>query len=338
MKLTKQTLAAYEIHHLVKELNVLINGKINNVFQPEKNVLFFEFHIPNIGKKFMKVANGKYLYLSDKKALSVAPKGFCKSLRQHLNNSRIRKIEQLGFERIVKITLEKENIFELIIEFIPPGNILLLKDNLILTALHYPKYKDRLLRPNSDYSHPTKIYDILDITKEQLTKLLKESDKETLVKSLAIELGLGGTYAEALLKDYDKDILPKDADIDKVFKLTQDFINQKTEPTYYENEISPINYKEGGTSYTTLSEMMDSDLSVEVKKLTPLDIEIKKLNNIINSQSKTIENLDKKAQDTKIKGDKIFENYQLIQEMIKNKNHPKIVSTERNLITVDIDE
>ena len=48
------------------------------------------------------------------------------------------------------------------------------------------------------YEYPKREYNLLELPKQQLKELLASSNK-TIVKVLALELGLGGLYAEEVL-------------------------------------------------------------------------------------------------------------------------------------------
>ena len=46
-------LSSNEIRIIADELNYLVDGKINNIFQKEKKDLWLEFHVPNKGKTYL---------------------------------------------------------------------------------------------------------------------------------------------------------------------------------------------------------------------------------------------------------------------------------------------
>ena len=56
-------------------------------------------------------------------------------LRKKIGTARLRKISQIGFERILNLEFEsKETKYNLIAEIFSKGNIILLKENKILVA------------------------------------------------------------------------------------------------------------------------------------------------------------------------------------------------------------
>ncbi len=117
---------ALELHYLLSELKVLVGGKIDQIYQPEKKELLFSFHIPSVGKKILRVKVPNFLYLTEfKGGMPETPADYCIFLRRRLENARLREISQKGFERVVEFSFEKaESKFYLIIELFSKGNAL----------------------------------------------------------------------------------------------------------------------------------------------------------------------------------------------------------------------
>src|SRR3989338_7580165 len=96
----------------------------------------------------------------------------CLYLRKKLLGARIRKLEQKGFERIVEIEIEKqEGKLSLFIELFGKGNIILVKDNKILSAVEQQKWADRSVMPGNDYIFPNKPINFLKMDEEQFREL-----------------------------------------------------------------------------------------------------------------------------------------------------------------------
>ncbi len=47
----KKNLAALELSYVVKELDVLIDAKLDKIYHPDKKTLLLQFHITGYGKK-----------------------------------------------------------------------------------------------------------------------------------------------------------------------------------------------------------------------------------------------------------------------------------------------
>ena len=65
-------------------------------------------------------------------------------------------------------------------------------------------------------------YNLFDLKEEDLSLLLKNSKKDSLVTSLATELGLGGLYSEevCLISNIDKNTNPKNIDENQTQLIT----------------------------------------------------------------------------------------------------------------------
>lgn len=89
----------------------LLNARIDKIFQPEKDELVFLIRQPATGANHRLLisanANWARIHLdSNKKPNPVSPPSFCMLLRKYLEGGKILAVEQIGFERIVHITIE----------------------------------------------------------------------------------------------------------------------------------------------------------------------------------------------------------------------------------------
>ena len=89
-------LTSLDLYFLIKELQIMLNAKIDKVFDDENTVLF-QLHLPGKGKKYLKIILPSTVFLTEHKG-SLESGNFGINIRKHLKNSRIRKIEQVGFK------------------------------------------------------------------------------------------------------------------------------------------------------------------------------------------------------------------------------------------------
>jgi len=329
----KVNLTSLELHFLVKELQFLIGGRIDNIYNPKKEELILQLFVSGRGKQILRIVSGKLIYLVSSRESAEEPSGFCMFLRKHLGNSRLKSVKQLGSERIVELFFEKEEKKKLIVELFGKGNILLCdKDGIILSALIYHKWKDREIRAKLKYSYPKMEYNFFDLELSDLKELFGKTDKN-LVKCLAAELGLGGTYSEevCLLSNLGKDIKPSELgenQIKNIMKSINDITTNKIKPLiiYQNNEVKDIvpfelkiyknfskkEFKDynGAFDYYFLEEFK------EEKPKTKQEKEIERLNRVIEKQEEKIEELGSKEIEERQKGDLIYENYELINNIL----------------------
>ncbi|MEM4248543.1 MAG: NFACT family protein, partial [Candidatus Nanoarchaeia archaeon] len=226
-----KNLTALELHYLLKEFRILINAKLDKIYHPSKKELILQFHITNIGQKLLRIVVPNAIYFATAKQEAKEPSQFCAFLRKNLTNSKLIEIKQLGFERILEFVFQtKEKKFSLIFEFFSKGNIILTKENQIILALEYQKWAERTIRPKEIYKYPKKEYDFLTATMEGLKEFLKKTKKESIVTALAIELGLGGTYAEecCILSEINKTKKPAELSENEINRLFNAFQQLKT--------------------------------------------------------------------------------------------------------------
>jgi predicted ribosome quality control (RQC) complex YloA/Tae2 family protein len=115
-------------------------------------------------------------------------------LRKHLSGKRIEGVSQHGFDRILEISAGGLN---LILEFVPPGNVILTDpEGTILSALRTKRWRDREIRIRAKYSYPPERPDPFSMDSEKFRKFFLSDNKAVVV--LASELGLGSGYANRL--------------------------------------------------------------------------------------------------------------------------------------------
>lgn len=339
----KTQTSSLELHYLLKELSQLENSKVQQIYQVSKKDFLIQFHKPSVGKLLLRITAPSYIYLTETKPEVKEPKGMAMTLRKHLNNSRLRKIRQLGFERILELEFEKEAKFYIYIEMFSKGNLILTnKDLKILQVVEHQKWKDRIVRPGLKYQYPKREYNPLTLSKQDLKQLLEKSNKE-IVKTLATDLGLGGIYSEEVLSiaDIKKDSKElTDKEITGLNNALKDILNRKLRPqiiadkdivpfelNHYRDEI-----KEPAESY---SKAFDKILEkAKPKPKSKYEERIKKLNNMIRLQGKAVENLNQQAKESEEKAELIYSNYQLIESILKEINQIRKKHSWKEIKTV----
>ncbi len=324
---------ALELHYLLSELKVLVGGKIDQIYQPEKKELLFSFHIPSVGKKILRVKVPNFLYLTEfKGGMPETPADYCIFLRRRLENARLREISQKGFERVVEFSFEKaESKFYLIIELFSKGNVILCDDkHMIISPLEIQKWKDRTIMPKLPFKFPERENNFLTLTFEELVDIVEKSDKENIVKTIAIELGLGGAYAEELCLMAGIDKAKKkidDKEVKFLFKAVEAMRSQEIKPCIYGDTITPfemLRHKaEACETAASYNEALDKVLSVEKKGEirekgdSAYQKKVAELKRIISQQELKVKQIEAGIGEDKRKGELIYENYQKIDLLLK---------------------
>jgi predicted ribosome quality control (RQC) complex YloA/Tae2 family protein len=362
----KKQLAGLELHFLIKELKEFEGSKVDQIYQKNKDEFIFQMHKTNFGKFLIKINLPSMMYITKYKGEQPqTPPGFCTFLRRRLKNARLQEIKQLHFERIVQLNFStKDNKINVFLELFGEGNIIVTDENLkIISLLQTQNWKDRTLRGGVQYIYPKRETNILEDDKEIIFENIKKSDKESIVKTLALEFGLGGIYAEELcaISDINKD--KKDLDENEFEKLYEAILKIKDKPIkgiVSDNDIHPfeMNTKKTIQSYETFSEVLDEILTEEkINSENKVNVNIKeketnKIKNMINQQEKRMKELEIEVEENQKRGEFIYMNYNLINELlneakkkIKNEetrkellNNPIIKKIENKIMTIKIEE
>ena len=332
----KKQLSSLELHFLVKELEILKGSRIDKIYQPEKNTIIFSFYKTNVGKKILKIDIGKYLALAEEKEAGDTL-GFGMLLRKHLDGFFIFDIEQVKPERIAKFSFKaKDDVKYLYVEFFGKGNAILCDEhNVIINALEHHEFRERVVKPRLKYVYPVMGCNVFDLDNQKLKNMFQESKKDSVIVSLATELGLGGLYSEeiCLSASFDKNKNPKNADdkdVGSVVSSIKKILGRNIGAKVIFKESKPIdvmpfeiefykNYE--SRPFETFSKALNYFYSqFEEVKESAYDKKIKELTRIIEQQENAIKELKKEELELREKGEMIYHKYTLIKEVLDELN------------------
>jgi len=342
----KTEISSLELHFLLKELEPLAGGKIEQIYQVGKEEFVLQLHITGLGKRIVRIILGKIMYVASHKGeMPEKPPGFCLYLRKKLKNARLRSVSQLGFERIVEFVFEtKEAQFKLVVELFSKGNIILCNgDGVILSVLEAQEWKDRIVKPKELYKYPKKDFDFLQMSESDFSAMLDKSDKESLVKSLAIDLGLGGIYAEELcsMSGVDKKIKPNqltDKEKQSIYSSSREMIGKAISPVVIFEDAEKAVVKDVvpfmldayktllSNTYQSINESLDVVFTEKLDK-TAIDSAVKasktkadKIRMMVSQQTMRMEGLEKAEKENQRKAELIYENYMLVSPILSEIN------------------
>lgn len=204
---------------IVSELNnSILNGKINKVFQPNKNEILLGIYANGINYLLDLVINSNSYRVnltSHTKQNPFNAYSFCMLLRKHLIGSKILKIESLGLERIIFFELECYNELndlihkKLIVELMGKhSNIILVNENnRIIDSLRHLDVDSnsyRNIMPAYEYEMlPCNKLDFLSVqNREEFYKILQNSKEPTLQDAICAKFnGIGKLNIEKMVQD-----------------------------------------------------------------------------------------------------------------------------------------
>jgi predicted ribosome quality control (RQC) complex YloA/Tae2 family protein len=331
-------LSSLDMHFLLKELKELEGSRVDKVYNHGKESVYIQFHKSGVGKKILRIVVGKSVFFAVAKSIDETPSGFCMALRKHLEGKFIDSIVHLEPERIFLLSFKsKDDVRKLYLEFFGKGNVILCSD-VIIDCLIKHKFRDRAILPKEVYKHPSMEYNVFNLKKIDVADLLKNSKKDKVVSSLAVELGLGGVYSEevCLLSGVDKSTIPKKINEDENKKLINAIkkilkSKNKAQIVFDDKEVVgvvPVDleiYKGySGKKFSSFSEALDEYFTKELKLVQKEDSahvkKIDELKRIIEEQKETLTSMEKKEIENREKGEIIYNNYALIKEVLDEVN------------------
>jgi predicted ribosome quality control (RQC) complex YloA/Tae2 family protein len=221
----------------------------------------------------------------------------------------------------------------------------------IINSLRFIKVKDRIIRPNEVYELPNPRFQELYLDNIEFKRTIKSSNKDSIVKTLAVDIGMGGKYAEELisLTELDKNKEPGMLNNDETNKLFKTFFLMYKSIKHYKNirpcviiknqeiiNFAPFPFKSYEDCdfkfFETFNEACDYYYSHSQKKdyekeaKQEFDSKINQLEKRLETQEESLEKIKKESDKYAKWGEIVFTNYDLINTIISkikeaNKNN-----------------
>lgn len=327
----KEQLSGVELVYLIRELQHLRGAKIDKVFGQDKpdDTFLFQLHKSGVGKSYLYVGlPGVVCEASFKPPFPDHPPHFVMGLRRKITNARIQSIEQMGFDRIIRIILlTKYGETYLYIELVNPGNIVLTDSNgrILATRYHKTWSKERDIRPGKTYALPKQQQNPRNLSLEQFSTLYQTSDLSSPVKFLAMECSLGGEFAEAVL---DNANVSKDVELDThnraaVYNSLQALFTQDIRVVKLDSAVYPFAFKElTSNSDETFNEAIAQLILHKEKKREEkafskhINKTKNKFERIIEAQTKQRHSLQKKADQDQAMAEAVYAHYQPLSTLL----------------------
>ncbi|MDR2866102.1 MAG: NFACT family protein [Methanomassiliicoccaceae archaeon] len=333
----KKEMSAFDVRAVVKEMTFLEDAHMDKIFHWGAGNVLFRINVQGQGKKELFFKDKKWLYMpSEKPETPAAPTSFASYLRKYVDNARIGKITQAGFDRIVILELLKSDAsYQLIFEMFGGGNVLLVLDGKIMNCLIHKVRRDRTVRPGEDYVMPRSRFDPTGSTIDHFRQLLMSSATD-LVRTLAMDANLGGQYAEEMCKrtGIRKNTKPselKEGQISELYDAMNGIVSSalsSTNAVMYKDgdgivDIAPADLQIYGSYekhiFDSVSAAIDHLITTakEEEEEEFVDPETEKLQRRVDRQRETIEEYRTEAGDLKIRADSVYSNYQKVNELLE---------------------
>jgi predicted ribosome quality control (RQC) complex YloA/Tae2 family protein len=340
----KSEITSLDLHYLVKEFQNLVGAKVDKFYEQaeDKKEFLLAFHKPGAGKLMLRIHLPGLAYLTDyKQTFPDTPPGFCMFLRKHLASARIKEVRQKGFDRVLEIVFDtKEGIRILICELFSKGNMVLVdEEHKIKGLLESQNWEARTVRGGAKYEYPPSQADTPNIGEEQIKEIISKSKMDLIVKTFAVDFGLGGLYAEELCKraviGNDKKTLDNN-EIKKIHAALQGLFNEEIKANKTNDELVPFYLaaadaepgagSAGRIDYPSFSNALDENLSAKAmnaaddKVVKEKETKQDKTRVVIEKQEQRLKELEQSIAENQRKGELIYEHYQEVKELLDNIN------------------
>ena len=310
--------SSVEYVHLVREFEELVGGRINKVYQDGS---FFLFPVYTGSRRTNLVLDiPRVAYFTDNKPSFSRPGGFCMFLRKRIQNCRVVGVEQVGFDRILKFSLEtKDAQYLLFVELFGKGNLVLCDtDKKIISAFDNVAYKDRSVRGGVVYELPELQPDVRALSEESFAEFF---GSEACVKVLASSVGLGGEYAELVCAraGVDKNLVEVDASLLRAEVLR---LLEESEPQHTDSLAYPVRVLEDATSVESFSAAVaairDGELvsARQEERVEVVEEFQNKYERIVSSQEKQMRGFSKSIEQNQRKGELLYEHYSVLSQLL----------------------
>lgn len=333
----KKEMSSFDVRSMVAEMASLEGAHMDKIFQWGSGNVLFRMNVQGSGKRDLFFKDRKWLFLSpEKPETPTVPTSFATFLRKYLDNARVGKTVQAGFDRVVITELFKADAeYDLVFELFGGGNVLLVLDGKIVNCLIHKTYRDRATRPGEDYSLPKDRFNPLTATESEFKEEFRKSDADA-VRTLATVINLGGQYAEEVCKraGFAKNTTQSeltDDGLSVLYKALREVINHvvgDNQPTVFMKDgriedLAPVDLSiyDGQESqrFDTVSLAIDAYLKQigQEEDDSYVDPEMEKLKKRIEKQRMTVEEYLMECDDLKKHADVLYTEYAKTDELLR---------------------
>ncbi len=311
-------LGSLDIHYLVGELRCLEGSRLTNVYQRGSS---FTFEFRGEEKRFLRLELPTHSFISVEKGIvPKQPPQFCQALRKHLKGGFLRGVEQLGFERIIRLVFEKRGELFLIAELFSRGNLVLCNgEGRIVLPLKPQRWSSRVVRGGVPYQPPPKSVDPRALKVEELEELAGSTKMDSLVKFLAKDLSLGQVYAEEACsrlgvgKDSGLDVVDKE----ELLRVVQGLFEESLKPNIVGAPVPfVLKTRQPERFFNTFSEAIQEFFNQARNEESGGELDA--LKRVVEEQEARVEELKREVEENEAKARLIYEHYQELKELVED--------------------
>ena len=225
----KTVMSGLDLRAIASELSQVVGSHCKKCYQPHYEQVVLRLRAKSGGNTDLVLVRGKRIYTSKRdRPMPQYPAPFAMVLRKVLTNARLKGVEQIGFDRVLRFVFENSHgTFHLYVEVFRDGNIILTDgEDMIIQPLTHATYADRTLKKGVQYSPPPAAQDPYELDFDSFCLLMNSSDK-SLGRTLGGVLNLGGGLSGAICTETgnDADTEIENVDLSKVWESLQGMLH-----------------------------------------------------------------------------------------------------------------
>ena len=343
----KRELTSVDLAAIVGELQTICGAKVNKAYRYDDDLFRLRLRHYDHGRLelFIQVGELKRVHLTDPALVPDAPErppNFARMLRNQIAGAELVAVEQYEFDRIVRLQFERGGErTELIAELFGDGNLVVVDGaRSIVDAVRTVRLRSRTVAPGSTYEFPDAQANPFAMDLDECQFRLAESDAD-LVRSLATQLNLGGTFAEEVCARAGMDGSRSteslaDSEIDEIYGVLQRLYdrirNANFDPkVYYRDghriDVVPFALAQyEGFDFEEFSRFTDAldDYFRHYDEATKtddddgstIDEEIARQQRIIEQQEGAIEQFDREAERIRQQAESLYASYEFVDDIL----------------------
>ena len=344
----KSVMSGLDLRAIARELEGMVGSHCKKCYQPHYEQVVLRLRSKDGGNTDLVLVRGKRVYTSKRdRPMPQYPAPFAMVLRKSLTNARLKAVEQVGFDRVLRFVFENSHgRFHLYVEVFRDGNIILTDgDDIIIQPLTHATYADRTLKRGVTYSPPPAAENPYELDFNSFEQLMKGSDKN-LGRTLGGVLNLGAGISAAVCSDSGH--LPEaeiiDVDLAKVWDSLESLLHAEWKGYLFKNEEE---YEQAWPiklvilddmeciEFDTMSEAVDEWLGLHDahalarREAEALDVaapgrghstDIERLERRLAQQERSLEGFNEKVEKQQALGHLIQNNWTHVEELLNQVN------------------
>jgi len=337
---------------LVGELGAYTGAKVDKAYLYEDDLVRLKMRDFDRGRieLLVQVGEEKRVHVTEPEFVPAAPDrppNFAKMLRNRIAGADLASVSQHGFDRILTFEFRREDEDTTVVaELFGEGNLAVLDESgAVVDSLSTVRLQSRTVAPGSQYGYPQTRINPLEMDAATFRETMAESDTD-LVRTLATQLNLGGTYGEELCTragvEKTKPIEEAtEEDFDRLFAEMQALLDRlregNTDPRVYREDgalvdVTPVPLEEYAQYESERFESFNAALDTYFRALEAaesesetgsetsgpdFDAEIERRERIIEQQKQAIDDFEAEADAEREKAELLYANYDLADSILR---------------------